>query len=292
MTLGIALALTSAVAHATWNSITKRLSGGGLAAMWSYWVLSLVVLGVAMAGMTQFTSMTLSFTYTTLWAGAVSSIFHGVYFVSLITAYRHHDVSLVYPLSRGIAPVVVAGAAVVALGQVPGITTWVALACMGFAMWLIAGTAGESPQLGAQQHLVRGRLWGLVIGCGIAAYTVWDAWSIVSLGVDPVAYYMVLTCSQTVVLLWFVARNYRKTWEFLTLHPRSCVAVAVLMPTSYVSALFATQHIPVALMAAVRGSSVVWVALAAMLFLTERVTWVRACGVVVTGVAIVVMASD
>jgi drug/metabolite transporter (DMT)-like permease len=48
--------------------------------------------------------------------------------------------------------------------------------------------------------------------------------------------------------------------------------LAVLIPTSYVLGLHATQHAPVSLVAAVRSSSLVWTALAAAVVLRERVS--------------------
>lgn len=313
---GIALALLSAFAHAGWNFITKRLADGGLTAMWTYWLSSLVMLAIALPVLGQTTSLNVTFSGDAVWAALVSSIFHAVYFATLIRAYRHHDVSVVYPLSRGIAPVIVAVLAAGFLGQMPAPLAWVGLIGMGIAVWLLGSQPKNQPknqlkntpdeadpapsEPPSQPHHTtmtqlraptRGsQYWGIAIGISIAIYTTWDGWSIVHLGVDPIAYYLLLTVTQSIVVaVWMLSRRSLDLTYFRQ-HPISCAAVGSLMPTSYISALFATHYIPVALMAAVRGTSVVWVTLAAAAFLGEELSKRRILGVLAALGTIMLMA--
>lgn len=326
---GIALALLSAFAHASWNFITKRLADGGLNAMWTYWLSSIVFLAITLPIVGATTGLGVRFSTTALWAALVSSLFHGVYFATLIRAYRTHEVSVVYPLSRGIAPVIVAVLAAGFLGQLPAPLAWVALVGMGVAVWLLGskphpetsttthvGTSpaernhvGTSPADNTrhQTSTVSGttdvvesaavarqpagsQLWGIGIGISIAIYTTWDGWSIVHLGVDPVAYYILLTVTQSLVVAAWMLTTRSLNLHHLRKHPVSCLSVGALMPTSYIAALFATHYMPVALMAAIRGTSVVWVTLAAAAFLGENLTGRKVLGVLSALATIVLMA--
>ena len=89
-----------------------------------------------------------------------------LYFALLITAYRKADVSVVYPVARGVAPVLVLVAGVVVLGygtsgaQAPGVVL------VGLGVLAIRG-CGAAP-------VPRASLFGLAIACVIASYTLVD----------------------------------------------------------------------------------------------------------------------
>lgn len=300
---GIVLALVSAFAHAGWNFITKRLADGGLVAMWTYWVSSLLFLALTAPLLLTISDFHVEFSVNLLWAGLISSCLHAFYFAALIRAYRRHDVSIIYPLSRGVAPVIVAVLAALFLQQLPDPLVWTALAVMGVAVWLLSSTPQPSENNATSSgsstsrphHRLRQRpsqLWGLALGVSIAAYTTWDAWSIVYREVSPMAYYTVLTFSQSLVVAIWLASTRALNFGFARKHPLSCLTVGMLMPISYISALTATLYIPVALMAALRGTSVMWVTLAAWLFLREQMSTRKVLGVLAALVTITVMAAS
>src|SRR4051812_40394367 len=111
--LALVLVLLSAVAHAGWNFIAKRASGGP-AFNWLFDVTSVVVclpLGIAQVVLqpTQIGPVEAIFVLG-------SAVLHLAYFLLLGQGYRVGDLSLVYPLARGAGPMLSTAAAVLVLG--------------------------------------------------------------------------------------------------------------------------------------------------------------------------------
>ena len=107
--LVLTLVLTAAVLHASWNALVK--SGG------DPWVRLAVVNGVGMvcaAAVVPFVEAPNAEAWPfILWSVAI----HQVYFVTVALQYRFGDLSHVYPISRGTAPILVAGAAFIFAGE-------------------------------------------------------------------------------------------------------------------------------------------------------------------------------
>lgn len=92
----------------------------------------------------------------------------------------------------------------------------------------------------------------------IAAYSTYDGWAIVSLGLDPLPYLAVGIAAQLLVVTGLLRGDVRAGLVQLRRHHRPIAVLAVLIPTSYALALIAMQHAPVSVVTAVRASSVIW----------------------------------
>jgi len=112
---------------------------------------------------------------------------------------------------------------------------------------------------------------------------------VVERGLDPIAYYAVGTVIQVVLWSVIVHGKYAEGLRQARIHARTVAVLAVLIPTSYVLSLYATLHAPVSLVAAVRSSSLIWVALAAALVLREPIGRVRVAATVLAAAAVVAM---
>ena len=99
----VALVLLAAVLHATWNAFIKAGAD------------RLAVLSLTMAIPAPLCALALPFVplpAVEAWPYlAASVLIHTTYYASLLFAYRHGDLSQVYPIARGTAPVLVAGGA-------------------------------------------------------------------------------------------------------------------------------------------------------------------------------------
>src|SRR5438105_6054812 len=137
MTLvALVLVLASAVAHASWNLIAKRASGGPVF-NWLFDVSSVVVclpLGIIQVlvepprlGPTEWTFI------------VGSALLHLAYFLLLGQGYRVGDLSLVYPLARGAGPVLSTAAAVMFLGEHPTGLALAGAALIGAGVFVLAG---------------------------------------------------------------------------------------------------------------------------------------------------------
>jgi uncharacterized membrane protein len=109
----LGLVLASALLHATWNAIVKA-GDDRLVAAWATTAAGafLGIILLAAGGLPSAASLA--------FVGA-SGVVHVAYIIALTRAYDDGDLSLVYPVARGIAPVVATAGAMVAFGEnLPG----------------------------------------------------------------------------------------------------------------------------------------------------------------------------
>jgi drug/metabolite transporter (DMT)-like permease len=197
---------------------------------------------------------------------AASAVLELCYFVLLARAYDGGEVSVVYPVARGSAPVVVLVAGAIALGE-----TISAAAVVGVLV-VSAGILAVAPGL-------RGRdvLFGLAIGAAIAGYTLVDSEGIEH--ADPIAYLALVTVP-CAALYPAVTRTRPDVGV------RSALTAAATFG-AYLLVLAALERAPAAPVSAVRESSVVIAALLAAAVLHEPLGPRKLAGAiaVVAGVA-------
>jgi drug/metabolite transporter (DMT)-like permease len=213
---------------------------------------------------------------------ALSAVFETVYMLGLTAAYGAGDLSQVYPIARGTAPLLVAPAALAVLGErltAPGLAG-IALVVLGIG--LVGGRAPGS-----------GRALGLAVLTGAAT----AGYSLVNkLGVSqvPVPLYAVLVFLVNAALLSLtLGLAGRSVWPFAPRGPwRRTLAVGPLMMAAYMAVLLAMSRAPVAYVIAAREVSIVLTALIGALALGERDPRRRVGGalVVLGGVALLALA--
>jgi drug/metabolite transporter (DMT)-like permease len=282
--LGIALALGSAVAHTGWNALSKAGAAGGTAFVWLGTVIgALLVVPVAIVVVL---AQGLVPTWSWLLAGAVGAVLHGAYGLVLQAGYRHGEVGVVYPVSRGLAPVLVAVLGVILLGQRLGIASGIGVALIALAvLLLLRGGSADTASRG-------GVAWGALTAVLIAAYTLWDAAVVVSWGIPPVPYYAVVAVLQ-LGMVTVVARRHLGVGVLRDRRRLGLAAVVgALIPLSYVLSLLALQHAPVAEVAAVRSTSIVMSGVVAWLALGERVSVRRIASTALATAAVVLIAAS
>jgi len=277
----LALVLTAALLHATWNLAAKRVTDARVAFIWLYVVVSAVIwvpVGVAWvvaAGERP--------AWSWLWAAAVSSACHLVYQLVLQRGYAAGELNLVYPLARGSGPLITFVWAAVVLGQHPGPVAATGVLAIVAGILLIA--------LGPSDHVRAGVVWGLLTGVTIATYTLWDNHAVTALAVPPVPYFTIGIVVQLPILALLLQRErdstpLRDVWRTARL---PVLAVAICSPLAYLLVLRAMQLAPVALVAAGREASIVVGALFGWLVLREPRPARRLVGaaVVLVGIALI-----
>ncbi|HWL32338.1 MAG TPA: EamA family transporter [Gaiellaceae bacterium] len=257
----LGLALGAAVLHALWNLLLAG-SRDVLAA-------TAVALGSSLVVALPFALATWGLEREAIPWLVASGALELAYFFTLTAAYHRAELSLVYPLARGGAPVLVLLGAV-ATGYAPGGIEVLGVLAVAAGVVLVRGQRGGD-RLGV--------VLGLVIAAQIAAYTLVDAEGIQHANPVP---YLLLALVPTAVGAALVSGRERLRAEWS--------ARAVLAGCggflAYVLVLAALRLAPAAPVAAVRETSVLFaVALAAPL-LGERVTRGRVAGamLVVAGV--------
>jgi len=277
MTTDVMLAvLLGALLHASWNALIRGSADRTLDTV------LIVAGGAAIAACAlPFAPLPAAASWPFLIA---SGLLHVVYFLLVALSYRHGELSFAYPIMRGSAPAVAAVAAALLLAEVPSPGGWlgVLLICGGVVL-----LAGASWRTGAFQG--RTALFALATAATIVIYTLVDGAG-ARLSGHAAAYtgwVFVLTAIPFTGL--FLARNGTTTASYLQRHWRRGLAGGACSLGSYGLALWAMTQAPIALVAALRETSVVFGALLAATLLHERITrvrWVATLIVVAGAVAI------
>ena len=254
----LALVLTAAVLHATWNLLAKRAQGAdSVAFVWLTTALStaiyvpvLAIWLIAMPLRHPLTAIDLAFI-------AGTAVIHSVYYLLLQRGYRVGDLSLVYPLARGTGPLLASIAAVLFLGERPGVFGAIGIAAIVAGIFVAAG---------ARLHVARARIsagYGLATGVTIAAYTLWDKHAVSALAISPIVYEVGHFCVRTALMAPLVWRGERcrALGPTLRAYRTELLGVAVLSPLGYILVLFALAVAPVTLVAPAREVSIVFGAL-------------------------------
>lgn len=255
----VALVAAAAVAHAAWNIAIKRAGADGAVFLWLTFVLGAVlfvpigVITIAESG-TQWLPLTL-----------VSGALQVGYFFLLQHAYRKGDVSVVYPLARGTAPLLSVIFAIILLGERPGIPAIIGAVVVVTGVVVIGLAGGRS---GAQLNRP-GVLWGSAVGVIIAVYTLWDSNAVINGGMPPLGYYWAVV-SAALLLSPAAVRQRATVLPTIRRHWPTVLIVGLLSPLAYVLVLAAVQLAPVSIIAPAREVSVVLVSLGGWLWLGER----------------------
>jgi drug/metabolite transporter (DMT)-like permease len=157
----VGLLLLAALMHASWNAIVK--SDGDRLVSFGLVVLAGGIMAAAVAPFVPFPN-------AAAWPYLIgSTAMHLGYFTCLMHAYRHGDLSHVYPIARGLGPLLVA----IASGRLAGEYLSVAEATgVGLVSFGVASLAfGHGLPRGAQWHPV---LFAAATGVFIAGYTLID----------------------------------------------------------------------------------------------------------------------
>jgi drug/metabolite transporter (DMT)-like permease len=212
-----------------------------------------------------------------------SSAVELTYFALLAYAFRHASFSVVYPVGRGLAPVLVLIVGALVLGQRASVGQVAGILLVGFGILLVRGLAG-----GAAPG--RDLALGLSIAATIATYTLIDQQGLRHAG--PLAYlWLIMTLPGTTYAL---IQSRRVGSGGLRAQLVAPVALAGLgMFGSYAFVLAALTISTAAPVAAVRESSVVIATLAAALLGIEPVGPRRLVGsaIVVAGVVLISVAA-
>lgn len=210
-----------------------------------------------------------------------SSVLHTGYYFFLIRAYDHGDLSQIYPLARGASPILIALGAAFAAGE------WLntqAIIGLGVACAGIISLAFEKGL--PWRHNTRAVLFALGTSLFIAAYTLTDGTGVRVAG-EPLAYIAWLIALDGIPLIIYTAWTRRtKLSAALHRHWRIGSAAGLASTAAYGLVIWAMALAPMAMVSAVRETSVIFAALIGAVILRERFGLVRgvATVLVVAGV--------
>ena len=252
-----ALVLLAAVLHAGWNAVTKSSPDRTL-------TFALVLGTSALMGLVAccFTPLPAPEARVFL---LVSALFHALYQVFLLQAYRFGDLSHVYPIARGLAPVLVAVFAALFAAETPD---GVQALGLGVASASIASLALEPRTLGP--GTTRSVVAALLTAAMIGTYTFLDGQGVRRAG-DAYAYIawsMWLTSAPFCVFV-LLRRRTRLAAILRTSEGLKGIAGGVTATVGYGIVLWAMDRGAMASVAALRETGVVFAALIGTLVLGE-----------------------
>jgi len=263
----IAAVLGAALLHATWNALVKA-RGSGDAPADPLPATVLVVLGGALASacLLPFLPAPLPASWPFI---AASSATQCAYYLLLIEAYRSGDMSHAYPLMRGSAPLLVALLNGPLTGEILRPSQWLAM-CLICGGVLAMGLA-RTPQAAGTATQRRSTVFALLTACVIALYTMIDGAGVRRSGA-PAAYTMwIFLLTGFALTAWSARGRVRELTKAARARPLLLPVGGVSTVASYGIALWAMTLAPVAAIAALRETSILFATGIAALFLRERV---------------------
>ena len=269
--------LFGALLHASWNALIKSGQDKALdTALIHLLGCGVGVVLVALVGLPR----------SEAWPWlAGSMVIHIGYYITLVGAYRHGELGFAYPIMRGTAPLLVAMLSGHLIGEHLPLAAWLGVAGISSGVLLI-GLTRSNVESGSRRHALAYALANAAI---IAAYTIVDGLGVRSSGnalqyvallfmLDGLPYFTIVMWQRRAALAPSIAFM-RQRWPVALVG--SCASLG-----AYAIALWAMTKAPVASVAALRETSVLFATLIGVLMLKERFRFQRflGTGAVVAGV--------
>jgi drug/metabolite transporter (DMT)-like permease len=272
--------LLAAACHAGWNAAIKR----GLDPLATTVSMSIGAAFIALV-LTPFAGLPALASWPWI---AASVVIHLLYFAALIESYRSGDMGQVYPIARGSAPLLTAIGATLLVGERLGLLGWCGIVLLAAGVLLIS--------LHGSRDLKR--LDRRAVGFALSTAVTICAYSLVDgvgarLSGNANAYSLALFVGiGPVMAVYAWARSGQGILAAIPRHPAIGLAGGALQLGSYAVAIWAMTVAPIALVAALRETSVLFGAIIAVFLLKEplRASRIAAALLIVSGLALIRLA--
>ena len=263
------LVLCAALIHNAWNAVIKADADRFCLLK----TLSIVEIGLSLT-LIPFVAVPAADAWPYLMASATVNIGHVLF---LNQAYRSGDLSHAYPLARGIAPLIVAVVSTIFLGEQLSRTAQAAVLLIGLGVTSLSVTRG----IDGLRNL---RMVGFALGTGgfVAAYTLIDGVGARAAG-SPHGYMVWVSLVSCVLLLPVLAATRKTNRAAVDRRTRTIGLLTGLL--SYFSAwvvIWAMTKAPIALVSALRETSIVFAVAIGVVFLKERLNLARLLSIATT----------
>ncbi|MHB2263971.1 EamA family transporter [Aliihoeflea sp. PC F10.4] len=273
----ILIVLASAMMHAGWNAVL-RFRGDRVALMTMLAAMSALI---ALPGL-----FFVEFPRAEAWPWlCLSVLLHVGYNVFLANAYSYGELGKIYPLARGTAPMLTLGASILLLGE--NISPFAMLGILVLGLGIV--TLSLDGGLKALKASPRGIVFALITSVFIAGYTMSDGIGARVSG-DPHAYVLWLFVLDGIPLLaWALFRQGRATGQMIAQNWKAGFIGGALSLGAYWIAIWGFTVAPIALVAALRETSVVFAVIIGVVFLGEKVRGFRIAAIAIVLAGLVLM---
>jgi drug/metabolite transporter (DMT)-like permease len=257
----------AAALHAGWNVLIKSESDSTRSTV-------LIVAGSAIIGIVFLPFVPLPLRPCWPYLGA-SVVIHIIYFSVLLLAYKKGDMSLVYPLMRGLPPVLTAIAASIILSEAFSWRGWLGIMLVSSGALILTADFRFSRRF-EMAPVALALLNALVI----VIYTLVDAQG-ARLSGNAFSYtgWMLLLLALFFFIAMAVIEGRQVFYRIAKDWKKSVIGGACTF-ASYGIALWAMTFSPVALVAALRETSILFGTVFSVFILKERITWIRGLSIV------------
>ena len=251
--LALALVFVAAVIHAIWNLLAKKVASGSLF-VWLFNTLSssvLVPVAIvwAIVQQAEVDRIAVGFIVGT-------ALLHLIYFLLLQRGYRAGDLSLGYPIARGIGPALATLGAIVVLGERPTSFALAGLLLIVTGMVVLTWQR-RSPDAA---YPVGGICYGILTGVAISVYSVWDKIAVARMEVSPIMLESFTGLGISLALMPAAIRRWDEVKDLWRGHKIEVIGVAVFAPLSYILILTAMSFTPLSYVAPCREISILFAA--------------------------------
>jgi drug/metabolite transporter (DMT)-like permease len=272
-----AAVLLAAACHAGWNATIKR----GLDPL-----ATTVLISIGASIVSALFLPVVGLPAMAAWPWCIASVLiHLVYFAALIESYRAGDMGQVYPIARGSAPLMTATATTVFIGERLGLPGWCGISL------LVAGVMMLSLRGGRELARLDRRAVGFALftAVTICAYSVVDGMGARLAGSANAYSALLFAGIGPVMASYALARRGREVVAAMARHWGIGLAGGSLQLGSYGIAIWAMTVAPIAIVAALRETSVLFGAAIAVIFLKEplRPSRVGAALMIVAGLTLI-----
>ena len=255
--------LFAAACHAGWNALIKV----GLDPLSTT---TLISVGSGLVALVLFPFVGLPAWGAWPWLVASVAI-HLIYFASLIESYRTGDLGQVYPIARGSAPLMTAAATTVIVGERLSLVGWTGILALVAGVLLLSARGGRDLAV-VDRRAIGFALFTAITVCG---YSVVDGIG-ARASANPNAYSVCLFIGIALVMVpYALYRDGRDVMPAMHLYWRRGLAGGALQFLSYGIAIWAMTIVPIAVVAALRETSVLFGAAIAVVLLKEPLRAVR-----------------
>ena len=200
--LSLVLVLLSAVAHASWNLMLKR-AGDPEVFAWVMLVVGSILLAPVGLALLWYNSMD----FPGLWFLLASVVLHVFYFMLLARGYATGDLSLVYPIARGMGPMLVPVLAVILLGEIVETMAIVGISAIVGGIYTISWWGNFHQVLRSPLLFLRsaGMRYAVLTGLTIAVYSIVDKEGVGH--IQPLLYIYFLDIGTVALLAPYILAN-------------------------------------------------------------------------------------
>lgn len=267
----IGLLLASALIHAVWNAIVRNGED-------RFWSLAIICLVGAIAALPF--AIALGPPATPSWPYLIlSSVLQIGYCLFLVRAYRDGDLSSVYPIARGSAPLLVTLGAAVVAGEWPNDAGLMGILCVSFGIVLLT--------LGNNRPDAKSAAAALATGVFIAGYMVVDGVGVrLSDSATSYAAWQAVVAGVLISLSFIVIRR-RVPGLPHGKEGALVIGAGILGTLGYCIAIWAMSRSPMGGVSAVRETSILFAALIGTFILREKMTVQKALGALTVTIGVV-----